>query len=154
MKFLECISQRVFDVEKFLQNLMEKYPVFRHLKLVDYDLQLVDALEQEEVMLLSCVMDFSASSKVSKLPSRLAIYFSFNIQNGKTNLIRVLKVPGAQELRSLSLSMAKKYANELKSRIPTVQASEYMWSNDSVVDKEKSLSALHNPRLPFSIYLE
>jgi hypothetical protein len=153
MNFVQCVSQRVFDAEKFFEKLMEKYPVFRHLKLIDYDLQLVDVLEQEEVILLSCVMDFIASSKVTKLPRRLAIYFSLNIHNGETNLIRVLKMPGTQELRLISHSMAKKYANELKSRVPILQTTEYMWSNESV-DKEKSLSALHNPRLPFSIYLE
>ena len=37
----QCTVQYVFDVEKFVQCFLERYPALRDLNLIDYDLRLV-----------------------------------------------------------------------------------------------------------------
>lgn len=51
----------------------------------------------------------------------------------------------------MSTALAKKYLADLTDRLPD-DPSPSVWTNEAVLN-EQSLSTLHNPRFPVSIYL-
>lgn len=106
---------------------------------------------------MNCVMELEPAL-ITSAPHRfyLALFFCVHLFTGKHYVIRALRLPRSPQqqqqlaIRTLSTLLAKKYLTDLTARIPP-DPSPSVWTNDAVLS-EQSLSTLHNPQFPISIY--